>query len=64
MVQQQAQEQQSQQDYQAAENIDQQGPPQQMPEDPLMAEQAQERLQGGPSAEDIQRREFEENAPS
>jgi len=42
----------------------QQGPPQQMPEDPLMAEQAQERLQGGPSAEDIRRMEFEQNAPS
>ena len=70
MVQQQAQEQQAQQDYQAAENIDQQQGPQQgppppdMPEDPLMAQQAQERLQGGPDAGDIRRREFEQNAPS
>jgi hypothetical protein len=49
----------------------QQGPPQGgpeqapggMPEDPTQAGLAQERLQGGPSAQDIQRREFAENAP-
>jgi hypothetical protein len=35
----------------------------QMPEDPTQAGPAQERLQGGPSAQDIQRREFAENAP-
>ena len=35
----------------------------QMPEDPTQAGLAQERLQGGPSAQDIQRREFAENAP-
>ncbi len=71
MVQQQAQEQQAQQqqmqgmtEQQPQEQQMQQGPPQQMPEDPLMAEQAQERLQGGPSAEDIRRMEFEQNAPS
>ena len=70
MVQQQAQEQQAQRDYEAAENIDPQQEPQQgppppdMPEDPLMAQQAQERLQGGPDAGDIRRREFEQNAPS
>jgi len=39
-------------------------PPQgQMPEDPLMAEQAQERMAGGPEGEQIRRREFAENAP-
>ena len=41
-------------------------PPQQggqMPEDPTQAGPAQERLQGGPSAQDIQQREFAENAP-
>ena len=49
----------------------QQGPPQGgpeqapggMPEDPTQAGPAQERLQGGPSAQDIQQREFAENAP-
>ena len=55
----------------------QQGPPQggmpppqeagpqqgQMPEDPTQAGPAQERLQGGPSAQDIRQREFAENAP-
>ena len=34
-----------------------------MPEDPTQAGPAQERLQGGPSGEDIRRREFAENAP-
>ena len=34
-----------------------------MPEDPTQAGPAQERLQGGPSAQDIQRQEFAENAP-
>lgn len=67
MIQEQAREQAAQRDYEAAENIQrqEQGPPQgQMPEDPLMAEQAQERLQGGPEAENIRRQEFEQNAPS
>ena len=35
----------------------------QMPEDPTMAGPAQERLAGGPSAQQIQQREFSENAP-
>ena len=51
--------------------MQQQGPPQEappqpqgrMPEDPLMAEQARERMQGGPEAETIRRQEFAENAP-
>ena len=34
-----------------------------MPEDPLQAEQAAQRLQGGPEAGQVQQREFEENAP-
>ena len=34
-----------------------------MPEDPTQAGPAQERLQGGPSAQDIRQREFAENAP-
>jgi hypothetical protein len=46
-----------------------QGPPQgqapqgQPPQDPLMAKQAQERMQGGPDAETIRRQEFAKNAP-
>jgi hypothetical protein len=44
--------------------MQQQGPPQgPPPEDPLGAEQAQQRLQGGPDADDIRRQEFEQNAP-
>ena len=34
-----------------------------MPEDPTQAGPAQERLQGGPDAQQIQQREFEANAP-
>ena len=34
-----------------------------MPEDPTQAGPAQERLQGGPEAQQIQQREFEANAP-
>ena len=34
-----------------------------IPEDPLQAEQAAQRLQGGPEAGQVQQREFEENAP-
>ena len=72
---QQAQEQQVQQQQQGMHQMpdgsmmpdsemQQQGPPQgQVPEDPLGAEQAQQRLQGGPNADDIRRQEFEQNAP-
>ena len=35
-----------------------------MPEDPTQAGPAQERLQGGPEAQQIQQREFEANAPT
>ena len=35
-----------------------------MPEDPPQAGPAQERLQGGPEAQQIQQREFEANAPT
>ena len=39
-------------------------PPQgEMPEDPTMAGPAQERLQGGPTGDQIRQREFAENAP-
>ena len=40
-------------------------PPQQggMPEDPTQAGPAQERLAGGPDAQQIRQREFEANAP-
>jgi len=64
-----AEEQQQQQQQQQAQPQGQmppqpQGPPQgQPPQDPLMAEQAQERMQGGPDAETIRRQEFAENAP-
>ena len=34
-----------------------------MPEDPLQAEQAAQRLQGGPDAEQMRREEYAENAP-
>jgi hypothetical protein len=40
-----------------------QQPQGQMPEDPTQAGPAQERLQGGPTAQQIQKREFAENAP-
>ena len=72
MIQQQVQEQQAQQQMQQMQQPQgqqgppqgQQGPPQgQMPEDPTQAGPAQERLQGGPSAQQIQQREFEANAP-
>jgi hypothetical protein len=59
---QQAQEQQMQQQQQMQEQMQEQ-PQGQMPEDPTQAGPAQERLQGGPSAQQIQQREFEENAP-
>ena len=51
--------QQAQLDYEAAEGG---APP--MPEDPTQAGPAQERLAGGPSAQQIQQREFEANAPT
>ena len=51
--------QQAQLDYEAAEGG---APP--MPEDPTQAGPAQERLQGGPEAQQIQQREFEANAPT
>ena len=69
MAEQQAMEQEAQMDYEAAEGgmppPPQEGmPPEgQMPEDPTMAGPAQERLQGGPDAQQIQQREFAENAP-
>ena len=44
-------------------NSEMQQPQGQMPEDPTQAGPAQERLQGGPTAQDIQQREFAENAP-
>ena len=53
------QAQQAQLDYEAAEGG---APP--MPEDPTQAGPAQERLQGGPEAQQIQQREFEANAPT
>jgi len=40
-----------------------QQPQGQMPQDPTQAGPAQERLQGGPTAQDIRKREFAENAP-
>ena len=69
MAEQQAMEQQAQMDYEAAEGgmppspQEQMAPEGQMPQDPTMAGPAQERLQGGPEAEQIRRREFEANAP-
>ena len=51
--------QQAQLDYEAAEGG---APP--MPEDPTQAGPAQERLAGGPSAQQIQQREFEAQAPT
>ena len=44
-------------------NSEMQQPQGQMPEDPTQAGPAQERLQGGPSAQDIRQQEFAENAP-
>jgi hypothetical protein len=44
-------------------NSEMQQPQGQMPEDPTQAGPAQERLQGGPTAQDIRQREFAENAP-
>jgi len=44
-------------------NSEMQQPQGQMPEDPTQAGPAQERLQGGPTAQQIQKREFAENAP-
>ena len=53
-----------------AKAAEREGPPQEegqpqgrMPEDPTQAGPAQERLQGGPSAQEIRQREFAENAP-
>jgi PAX-interacting protein 1 len=67
MIQQQVQEQQAQQQQMQGmqqQPEQQQGPPQgPPPEDPLGAEQAQQRLQGGPDANDIRRQELEQNAP-
>lgn len=66
MEQRQAEE--AQMDYEAAEGgmppPPQEGPaPGGMPEDPLQAEQAAQRLQGGPDAEQMRREEFAQNAP-
>jgi len=60
--------QEAQMDYQAAEGgmppPPQEGPaPGGMPEDPLQAEQAAQRLQGGPDAEQMRKEEFAQNAP-
>ena len=69
MAEQQAIEQQAQMDYEAAEGgmppspQEQMAPEGQMPQDPTMAGPAQERLQGGPDAQQIQQREFQANAP-
>ena len=68
MAEQQAMEQQAQMDYEAAEGGAMPPPPEGapqggMPEDPTMAGPAQERLQGGPDAQQIQQREFAANAP-
>ena len=69
MAEQQAMEQQAQMDYEAAEGgmppspQEQMAPEGQMPQDPTMAGPAQERLQGGPDAQQIQQREFQANAP-
>ena len=67
--QEQMEEQETQMDYEAAEGgmpppPQEGGAPQgQMPEDPTMAGPAQERLAGGPTAQQLQQREFEANAP-
>ena len=66
MEQRQAEE--AQMDYEAAEGgmppPPQEGPaPGGMPEDPLQAEQAAQRLQGGPDAEQMRREEYAQNAP-
>ena len=58
----------AQMDYEAAEGgmppPPQEGPaPGGMPEDPLQAEQAAQRLQGGPDAEQMRKEEFTQNAP-
>jgi hypothetical protein len=58
----------AQMNYQAAEGgmppPPQEGPaPGGMPEDPLQAEQAAQRLQGGPDAEQMRKEEFAQNAP-
>jgi len=59
----------AQMDYEAAEGgmppPPQEGPaPGGMPEDPLQAEQAAQRLQGGPDAEQMRKEEFAQNAPT
>ena len=61
--QEQIQEQQAAQEQGGMPPQEEMAPQGQMPEDPTQAGPAQERLQGGPSAQDIQRREFAENAP-
>jgi hypothetical protein len=65
--QEQIQEQQAQQQAAQAQGgippQEEMAPQGQMPEDPTQAGPAQDRLQGGPSAQDIQQREFAENAP-
>ena len=66
MEQEQIQEQQAQQQGQPQGGMPPQegmAPQGQMPEDPTQAGPAQERLQGGPSAQDIRQQEFAENAP-
>ena len=53
------------QEREAQEGIGEREPQQRggMPEDPTQAEPAMERLAGGPTAQEIRQREFEENAP-
>jgi hypothetical protein len=59
----QEQQQQQQQGGMPPPQEEMQQPQGQMPEDPTQAGPAQERLQGGPTAQDIRKREFAENAP-
>jgi hypothetical protein len=59
----QEQQQQQQQGGMPPPQEEMQQPQGQMPEDPTQAGPAQERLQGGPTAQQIQKREFAENAP-
>jgi len=59
----QEQQQQQQQGGMPPPQEEMQQPQGQMPEDPTQAGPAQERLQGGPTAQDIRQREFAENAP-
>jgi hypothetical protein len=59
----QEQQQQQQQGGMPPPQEEMQQPQGQMPEDPTQAGPAQERLQGGPTAQDIRKRELAENAP-